>query len=201
MTTQRSSSSPGHLSGPQLLSEMGKIINPLSQIKGLPELHRAATTVQTQHQGQAGATAVPSAWRDAPSTGHPVPGPGHQLPACPLGPWLYRETASAGSGQQGRTLVSLSAVSWGGGWHQDPAGQLGQASRAWRTAAGPAARAQPTPLPRGLPGWGLGLQAPLPCLSPTRWGEPQVRKARSEMTAGATRSPPNKCLSHMVLRF
>lgn len=97
VTTQPSSSSPGHLSGPQLLSEMGRIINLLSQIKGFPELHRAATTVQTQHQGQAGATAVPSAWRDAPSTGHPVPGPGHQLPACPLGPWFYRETASSRS--------------------------------------------------------------------------------------------------------
>lgn len=118
---QRPLSQPSHL-----LIEMGRIINPQTRAQsGSSDGSQRAPAAL----GWAGGTAVLSAWRGTPQTGPPVPGQGTSSPPTPgIVAWRGSSQRWMPAGQ-GQTPVSLSAVSWGGGWHWGPAGQLGRAPR------------------------------------------------------------------------
>lgn len=141
---------------------------------------------------------APSAQQSTPWTGLPVPVLGTSSPPPP---GMGKQQA-LGPSQQGRAWVSLSAVSWGGGWHRGPAGQLGRAPRGWRTAAAQLPAHNPCPHPAACQegGWALGHPLndshPPSCMA----GEPQVRKARSRQDGPSShRISPREVLKPVSL--
>lgn len=110
----------------------------------------------------------------APSTGHPAPPGTSSLPTPWEGGFAGKQQAASRGGLWFHFLlchgvgggIGAQLASWGG--HREASGQL--------PAQLPEHKPRP---PAACQGGGWVLGCPLRASPPTRWGEPQARKARS----------------------